>query len=76
MPNALFKASIREAILTVLPITVNSIRSGDPMLPTTTRPLLIPIPTWMGCSPRLVNSELRCSNLRCKSCPAAKALSA
>ena len=73
--RVLFKPSMREATFTVLPMTVNSIRSGEPMLPTMAGPVLMPMPMAMGASPRWPSSRLRRSSRRCKERPAASALS-
>src|SRR5262249_29311900 len=47
-PNSLFSPSMREARFTVSPITVYSLRRGEPTLPATTLPRCRPMPMRNG----------------------------
>ena len=75
VPTTLFSPSMRDATFTVFPITVNSIRSGEPMLPTMAGPVLMPMPILMESSPRCASSRLSRSSFHCMAHPAASALS-
>ena len=44
--SSLFNCSIRNATFTTSPITVYSRRSAEPILPTTTSPVQMPMPRW------------------------------
>ena len=53
--NSLFSASTRAAKFTVSPITVYSLRRGEPILPATTSPKWMPMPMRSGHEVALVD---------------------
>src|SRR5712664_2549623 len=58
VPNSLFRPSTREQVLTPSPITVYSSRLREPMLPTMTVSVWMPIPMAIGAWPTIVRSPL------------------
>ena len=65
-PNSLFSASSREAKFTVSPMTVYSLRRGEPILPATTSPKWMPMPILSGQLVWRVDALHRGQHLACR----------
>ena len=76
MPTILVSASTREATFTASPMAVYSMRRGEPMLPTTARPVWMPMPMARGVSPPAPSRSLMAQSRSTISRPAATAASA